>query len=304
MKTRSFASAVREELCRAPVQKKCCARAECYGILLYCNTCTGQEIRIITESSAFARRLPRLFRRAFGVEFDADPDSLDGPGRLIYAIRERPKIEKIFAAYGYAADNLSLHINLGVLENACCQISFLRGAFLAGGSVTDPEKRYHLELLTAHRAVSGETRSLLLEQGFSPRDTMRAGSCVLYFKQSDAIADFLTALGAPVSAMQVMEARVEKDLRNGVNRRVNCETANITKVVDAAQEQLAAIRRLEAAGKLESLPEKLQLTARLRQENPEATLAELAAMPDPPVSKSAMSHRMRRLIELAAETER
>lgn len=296
---RSFAAGVREELCRAPVQKKCCALAECYGILLYCNTCTGQEIKIITESRAFARRLPRLFRRAFGLEFDADPDSLDRPGKLIYAIREREKIEKIFAAWGYTADNLALHVNLGVLENPCCQVSFLRGAFLAGGSVTDPEKRYHLELLTVHRAVSGETRSLLLEQGFTPRDTVRGGSYVLYFKQSDAIADFLTTLGAPVSAMHIMEARVEKDLRNGVNRRVNCETANITKVVDAAQAQLAAIRRLEAAGKLDTLPVKLQDTARLRRDNPEATLTELAAMADPPLSKSAMSHRLRRLIELA-----
>ena len=101
--------------------------------------------------------------------------------------------------------------------------------------------------------------------------------------------------------MGVMEAKVEKDLRNGVNRRVNCETANLTKVVDASIGQLAAIRKLEENGVLRTLPQKLQQTAQLRRDNPEATLSELAEMPDPPVSKSAMNHRMRKLIELSKE---
>lgn len=298
----SFSAGVKVELCRLGLQKKCCALAECYGILLYCNTFTGSEVKIITESRALAGRLPKLFQRAFGLEFDARPESLDRPGKLIFGIQDRGKLEKIFAAYGYSpASSLALHVNLGVLEEQCCQVSFLRGAFLAGGSVTDPEKRYHLELMTVHRAVSRETYSLLLELGYQPKDTTRGGSSILYFKQSDAIEDFLTMIGAPVRAMGIMEAKVEKDLRNGINRRVNCETANIEKVVNAAQEQLEAIRRLEAAGRLDSLPEKLRQTAALRRENPEATLAELAAMPDPPVTKSAMNHRMRKLIELSRD---
>ena len=108
-------------------------------------------------------------------------------------------------------------------------------------------------------------------------------------------------LGAPVCAMGVMEAKVEKDLRNGVNRRVNCETANLTKVVDAAQEQMAAIRRLEERKLFDTLPEKIRNTALLRKENPEATLAELAELVEPPVTKSAMNHRMRKLIELSRQ---
>ena len=167
---------------------------------------------------------------------------------------------------------------------------------MAGGSVTDPEKRYHLELTTSHLAVSRETYALLLEMGFAPKDTMRTGNQVIYFKQSDYIEDFLTMLGAPVCAMGIMEAKVEKDLRNGVNRRVNCETANLTKVVDAAQEQLAAIRLLQRNGLLETLPAKLRQTAMLRVENPEATLQELAEMTEPPLTKSAMNHRMRKII--------
>ncbi|MBS6367406.1 MAG: DNA-binding protein WhiA [Clostridiales bacterium] len=296
----SFSGNVKAELCRQTIQKHCCAIAESYGALLYCNTFTGGSIKIITESREFAQRLPRLFQRAFSVEFDSLPE--DKPGKLILTIQDREKIRRIFGAYGYSPDeSLALHVNLGVLEEACCRMSFLRGAFLAGGSVTDPEKRYHLELTTSHLAVSRETYALLLDMGFAPKDTMRAGNRVIYFKQSNYIEDFLTMLGAPVCAMNIMEAKVEKDLRNGVNRRVNCETANLTKVVDAAQEQLAAIRVLERNGTLPSLPEKLRSTAYLRMEHPEATLQELAEMIQPPLTKSAMNHRMRKLIAFSKQ---
>ena len=155
---------------------------------------------------------------------------------------------------------------------------------------------------TSHYKVSRETCALLLDAGFSPKETTRGGNSILYFKQSNLIEDFLTAIGAPVCAMGVMEAKVEKDLRNGVNRRVNCETANLTKVVDASMEQVAAIRKLQKRGQLKDLPPKLRETAKLRLENPEATLQELAAMQDPPVSKSAMNHRMRKLVALANES--
>lgn len=292
----SFSSNVKAELCRQTINKKCCAAAECYGVLLYCNTFTSNLIRIVTESVHFAERLPRLVKKAFGLEFDVLPD--EPSGKQTFLITDKEKIRAIFDAFGYSAENsLALHVNLGKLEDACCRTAFLRGAFLAGGSVTDPEKRYHLELTTSHQTVGRETYSLLLEMDFQPKDTMRNGSIVLYFKQSESIEDFLTKIGAPVCAMEIMEAKVEKDLRNTVNRRVNCETANLTKVVDAAQEQLNAIRKLD----LEELPAKLRQTALLRVEYPECTLSELAEMVDPPITKSAINHRMRKLIALAAE---
>ncbi len=150
----------------------------------------------------------------------------------------------MFAQFGLsAARDVTLHVNYGMLEEDEERLAFLRGAFLSGGSVTDPAKRYHLELTTSHYKVSRETCALLLDAGFSPKETTRGGNSILYFKQSDMIEDFLTAIGAPVCAMGVMEAKVEKDLRNGINRRVNCETANLTKVVDASIEQVAAIRK-------------------------------------------------------------
>ena len=295
----SFCSNVKSEMCRAPISKSCCAVAEAYGVLLFCNTFTPTGLRIVTESKDFAQRLPKLFKRAFGIEFDQRPEG--ERGKQVFAVDQPEKLKKIYDAFGLELTTVSLHVNLGVLEEECCRISFLRGAFMAGGSVTDPEKRYHLELATSHQRVSREVYALLMEQGFFPKDTARGGNSILYFKQSDYIEDVLTALGAPVCAMQIMEAKVEKDLRNGVNRRLNCETANLTKVVDAAQEQISAIRYLKEREQWETLPEKLRQSAQLRMENPEATLQELADMMEPPVSKSAMNHRMRKLVQLARQ---
>lgn len=295
----SFSSNVKAELCKTPISKKSAAVAECYGILLYCNTFTPECIRIVTESEAFAQRLPRLFRKAFGFSFDAEPED-DYSGKCVFSVQSREKLSQIFAAFGLSAkSNMSMHVNYGVLESDQDRLAFLRGMFLAGGSVTDPTKRYHLELICPHLKVSREAYALLLDVGFYPKEVIRNGNAVLYFKQSDYIEDFLTTIGAPVCAMGIMEAKVEKDLRNGVNRRVNCETANLTKVIDASLAQVSAIRKLEKAGILKDLNEKLQQTAKLRLDNPEAPLSELAQMPDPPVSKSAVNHRMRKLIELA-----
>ncbi|HIR49735.1 MAG TPA: DNA-binding protein WhiA [Candidatus Avoscillospira avicola] len=296
----SFCAQVKQELCKLPPSRSCCAVAESYGVLLFCNTFSPRSVRIVTESRDFAQRLPRLFQKAFGLTFDQMPES--DQGKQIFTVDDARKIRHIYDVFGLeAATNVALQVNLGILEEDCCRAAFLRGAFMAGGSVTDPEKRYHLELATSHLRVSREVRTLMDEMGFAPKCIDRAGSHVLYFKQSDLIEDFLTTLGAPVCAMGIMEAKVEKDLRNGVNRRVNCETANLGKAVDAAQEQLAAIRRLEERGLFQDLPDKLRQTAQLRRENPEATLLELAQSMDPPVSKSAINHRMRKLIELSKQ---
>ena len=298
----SFSSEAKAELCRVNRRKKCCAVAECYGALLYCNSFTPREIRIITSSAEFAALLPRLFRRAFGLGFDRLPGEIRPGVRGTLLIDDPEKIALIFRAFGMEPeDTLTLHINLGVLENDCCKPSFVRGAFLAGGSITDPAKRYHLELSTTHAAVSREMSALLGELGFDAGQARRGASHLTYFKQSEAIADFLTTVGADVSALEIMSARVEKDMRNVINRKVNCDTANADKTVAAAQEQLAAIRRIERANGLDALPEGLQQAALLRIANPEASLADLSALSAPAVSKSCLSHRLNRLVALSRD---
>lgn len=294
----SFAGDVKTELCRAGLNRKCCVQAEAYGVLLYCNTYNSGEIRIITESDAFAQRLPQLFRKAFHLSFDRLP----GPeGKHIFVINNRDKLQTVAQTFGGDTGNLALHVNYAVLEENCCRAAFLRGAFLAGGSVTDPQKSYHLELSTSHISVSREMVALMRELDLEPKDAQRKGNSVIYFKQSDRIEDFLTTIGAPLAAMEVMNTKLEKNLRGSVNRRVNCDAANMDKVVEAAMAQVEAIRRLEESGQLAALPDKLKESARLRLDHPTDTLSQLAQRCDPPVSKSALNHRLRKLVELGKE---
>ena len=300
----SFSAAAKAEVCRVLPAKHCCALAECFGILLYGNCFSPDSVKIVTESREFACLLPKVFKKAFDLEFDSYP-SLEAPGKLVFQIRDAKKIAAIMTAFGFdPRQTLALHVNLPVVEEDCCKAAFLRGAFLAGGSVTDPAKGYHLELATSHQSVARETYPLIHEVlGFDPKTARRGGGQVLYWKQSEQISDLLTYLGAPVAAMGIMEARLEKELNNKVNRRCNCDDANLSKVVEAAMEQTAAIRVLKERGVLEHLPPKLQQAAKAREENPEAALAELAEMMEPPITKPAMSNRMKRLVELAREAK-
>lgn len=298
----SFSGSAKAEICRSLPQKQCCALAECFGILLYANSFQSDLIRIVTECPEFAQRLPKLFRKAFGIAFDLIPDP-ENTGKYCFQITQSDKIGRIMHAYGFEMGaTLSLHINLPVVEEDCCKNAFLRGAFLSGGSVTNPEKGYHLELATTHHSVARESCTLVQEvMSFTPKTAMRGGGQVLYLKQTEQISDFLTYLGAPVAAMGIIEAHLEKALNNTVNRRCNCDEANTSKVVNAAQQQLAAIRKIRKKGAFARLSQKLQMAALAREEHPEASLTELASMMEPPISKPAMNARMQTLIQMAKE---
>ncbi|MBO5340929.1 MAG: DNA-binding protein WhiA [Oscillospiraceae bacterium] len=294
----SFAAQVKTELCRTGLSRRCCAQAEAYGVLMFCNQFSTGEIRIMTENDAFVSRLPMLFKKAFRVEFDRVPDP-DGTGKRVFSISSPEKLGVVREVYGMDDKSMPAHhINFAVLEESCCRHSFLRGAFLAGGSVTDPEKSYHLELATSHYNVSREAHALMQECGFAPKQVTRKANYIAYFKQSEAIEDFLTGIGAPLAAMEIMNAKVEKTLRGSVNRRVNCDAANLDKAVEAAQSQIEAIYSLERSGMLDKLPDKLKEAARLRLAHPEDTLTQLAEQCDPPITKSALNHRLRKLVEL------
>ena len=298
----SFSGSAKAEICRNLPQRQCCARAQCFGILLFCNSFSVDGIRVITESREFAQSLPKLFKKAFNLSFDIQPGE-DVIGKLVFQITDPYKISVIMDCYGFdARDTLSVHINLPVVEEDCCKVAFLRGAFLAGGSVTDPAKGYHMELATTHQSVAREGFSLIEESlGFAPKSASRGGGQVLYLKQSDLISDYLTFLGAPVAAMGIMEAKLEKELNNKVNRRCNCDDANTSKVVEASQEQLAAIKQLREKGIFEQLPLKLQQAATARENNPELSLTELALLMEPPITKPAMNHRLKKLVAMAQE---
>ena len=294
----SFASETKTELCRAGLHKACCVRAELYGILLFCNSFTSSGIRILTEHRGFMQRTEKLLKKAAGVTVDERHD--EERGKLSLLIREPEKLTRLCALFGCELErNPAHHVNLGVLEEDCCRASFLRGAFLAGGSMVNPSKSYHLELITGHYSVSREVAALLREMDFRPGSLRRSGNYVLYFKHSEAIEDLLTLLGAPMAALELMNAKVEKEVLNGVNRRLNCDEANLDKAVNAALGQLGAIRRLREADKLDSLSPKLREAARLREEHPELNLSQLGALAEPPVTKSTLNYRLKKIMEIA-----
>jgi DNA-binding protein WhiA len=296
----SFSSEVKKELCKIPADKTCCVLSELYGILLFGQAFGPSGIRIVSEYRAFAHRLPLLLKTKFGFGFDIRITPENKNGKMVSIIKKPEKINTIMDAYGYSFDkNIALHLNLAMLEEDCCRASFLRGAFLSGGSVMNPEKRYHLELVTSHYSLSREVSALLNEMEFSPRQTTRKSNYVIYFKASEYIEDFLTTIGAPVSSIALMETKVEKEFRNRINRQVNCETANLTKTVDASRVQIEAIKRIMDRHGREGIPESLRETAVLRLRYPEATLSELALKFSSPVGRSGLNHRLRKLMSLS-----
>lgn len=295
----SYSSQVKDEICRAWPKKRGLCLAQAYGILLFCSSFTQSELRIMTQSAPFAARIPKLFQKAFGTGFTRQPE-VGHVGRYIFVLNDPVQLAAMAGACGWEpSSSPALHINFGLLEDTESRLAFLRGAFLAGGSVTDPTKSYHLEFCTSHGSVSRELYSLMEECGFRGRLATRKGNYIVYFKQSEEIADLLTALGAPVAGMEVINAKLDKNVVNKANRRSNCDIANVDKVVAAAREQLLAIRKIEEEIGLNHLPQKLKEAAVLRRDNPELSLAQLAEMCDPPVTKSAFNHRLKKLMELS-----
>lgn len=293
----SFSSRAKREICKVEPGNTCCAAAECYGSLLLGNTFSPGLLRVVTTHPPFAGRLCSLLEAAFSV--NAERQGGDERKITISVTGERD-INRVRESFGYGINpELALHINFAVLERECCHPAFWRGAFLSGGTVSSPESKYQLELLTPHRTLARELSALLRESGFSPRHAERTGIQVLYFKQSEMIEDFLTFVGAPVAAMEIMQQKVEKDLRNNANRRVNCDTANVDKTIAAAVRLREEINALERSGRLENLPEALLRTAKARLDYPEDSLVQLSERLG--VSKSCLNHRLRKLTLLAKE---
>ena len=179
--------------------------------------------------------------------------------------------------------------------------AFLSGAFLACGAVSDPEKGYRVEFATQHQPLADDLAALLAEVLAPPKRTVRRNDYLLYYKESENIEDLLTYLGAPKSSLELMEVKIVKELRNRVNRATNCETANISKTVNAALAQIEDIRLIEASGGVGALDEELRELARLRLQNPDMSLRELGQALTSPISRSGVNHRLRRISEYAAE---
>ena len=294
----SFSADTKQELCRAPLERPCCRTAELYGLLLCAPVFSDTEIRVSSANAGIVRRVSTLLERALKLNCPPEPVGT----RFQLRIQEPDVLRRVFAAFGYDfRPSVSYHLNRNILENDCCAPAFLRGAFLMCGSVASPEKKSHLELKIAHASLAREVMSLMLDSGISPRSTERGSSSLIYLKETAGIEDFLTLIGASRAAMAIMEAKIEKSVRNRVNRQVNCETANLLKTSTASQRQIAAIEAALARGGIEIFPENLRETVDLRVAYPEASLSELAARFSPPISKPGLDHRLKRILKIAEQ---
>lgn len=290
----SFTSEIKGELCKLPLQRSCCQQAESYGLLLFAATFSMVRIRLQSDSPAVRRRARALLEKSMGVALEEKSEAAH-----TLLLEEPGTIARVFAAFGYEHNNAALHLNRAMVEEDCCRMTFLRGAFLTGGSCTSPGKGYHLELSTSHYNLAREVALLLEEMGLACGFVARRGNYVLYYKDSNTIEDLLGQMGASSAAMQVRLQKVERDFRNNINRKVNCETANLGKTVEAAARQCDAIRLLQQRGAYDTLPESLRITAQIRLEHPEESLTELLEYFQPPISKPGLNNRMRKLEQLA-----
>ena len=289
----SFTTDIKSELCHVPVTDDT-VLAEMLGMLLFAGQFSRENLRIQCEMPPVRRRVQSMLSQYF----DIWPEEND----TILQVRDPQEIRRIFAVYGYERES-TLPLNRALVEEEQSRAALLRGAFLVGGYVST-EKGYHLELVTPHYHAARQVSALLMDMELSAGQVMRRGIHVLYYKDSASIEDFLSACGATGSAMDLMLKKVERELRNDINRKVNCETANLTKTVGAAARQIAAIERLQAAGILEKLPEPLRQTANLRLSNPELSLAELCAASPEPISRPGLNNRLRRLVQLGEEADK
>lgn len=205
---------------------------------------------------------------------------------------------KLIDPYGEIEENLSLAQNVVLMQN-CCKRAFIRGAFLAAGSISDPEKFYHFEIACATEAKAKQIQGLILSMGIEARIVLRKKYFVVYIKEGSQIVDLLNIMEAPVALMELENIRILKEMRGSVNRQVNCETANINKTVSAAVKQMEDIIYIRDTAGFDSLPENLREIAELRLTRPEATLKELGEALDPPVGKSGVNHRLRKLGNMA-----
>ncbi len=304
----SFSAIVKDELCRLDVNKNCCILAELGAVIrisgkIIINPDREPDIKVITENAAFARRLFLFFRHVCGF----CPEVVMRRSKklkkhIVYLliVPGSKGTQKLLDSIGIKRrENNRIRINNCPLGSVCCKKAFLRGALLGGGSVSDPEKTYHLEITCHHKSTAKQVKLLLKGFGLKPGEVYRKGNTVIYLKEGEDIVNFLNITGAHTALMEFENIRILKEMRNNVNRVVNCETANLDKTVNASIRQVENIKLINERIGLENLPENLRQIAMARLEYSDASLKELGEILEPPLGKSGVNHRLRKLDRIA-----
>ena len=301
----SFSSDTKHELCSKLSTRRELQYPELYAMLLVSKSFSPTSIVFKTENedtfSHFVFLLSALFKAKFDVVGPMRGQSGRNKGYTVTLTRERD-CARIFEYYGHDSRDVTLRVNRANLEDEESQRAFIRGAFIACGSVTDPEKGYHLEFAVSYRNLCMDICRIIREIqdcDIAVKMLSRAGAYIAYVKDSEQITDLLTYMGAGLASMNIMGTKALKQVRNTANRRANSEIANLEKTAAASARQIKAINKLKENGSFNLLPDELKEVANLRIEYPELTLRALGEQLDPPISRSGVNHRLERIIRLA-----
>lgn len=294
----SFSQDVKSELALLTDLSDCCMKAESYGMLLFGKYYSQTRIGLLTENKNVANAYSVFCKECCGVKARTTKTKA---GNYSLSVSAQSEIMKIMRYFGQSPQNVALRINRANFEDDCCYASFLRGAFLSCGTIADPMKNYHLEFVIPFFKLTNDFATLLGDMGLTPKIVERGNSYVVYFKDSENIEDFLTLIGAASSSLELMGVKMMKDVRNKINRKVNFETANISRTVNAAMAQIAAIEKIEKTKGLSWLPEQLKNIAIIRKNNPDMSLDEIKNELGGEISRSGVNHRLNRLIKIADE---
>ncbi|MDE7341627.1 MAG: DNA-binding protein WhiA [Lachnospiraceae bacterium] len=286
----SFSSTVKEELAAYISPARHCQLAELAALFHFGGRLTedGCHLNLEMENDAIARKCFTLLQKTYNI---------------INVMREADE-EKVLQALHLYDDAhhivpLDTPVNALLVKNSCCARAYLRGAFLCAGSMSDPEKSYHLEFVCGTPEQAGQLKDMIQEFQIEAKIIKRKKYYVVYLKEGSGIVDLLNVIGAHVSLMNLENLRIVKEMRNSINRRVNCEAANITKTVNAASKQIEDILLIQKQYGFENLPDNLRQMAEIRLEHPDAPLKELGEYLEPAVGKSGVNHRLRKLSEIA-----
>lgn len=309
----SFSLKVKNEVCRAGELSKDEVMAQLSAIMKSSGTIgfgfnRAVTFKVITENPAIARWIFKSLKDYFDVHSKLlvkKSNSLKKNNIYMVLIPEDVDVRSLLQKLGIIEEDSLFTINYGVpekiIKNEECKRSYIRGAFLGGGSISNPEKTYHLEFVTHDNEYAQELSDLINTYKLNSKVIQRKNSFVIYIKEGEQIVDLLNIIGAHSALLELENIRIMKEMRNNVNRIVNCETANLSKTVNAAVRQVESIKLIESEIGLERLPKNLREVAKLRLSFPDESLKELGAMLNPPVGKSGVNHRLRRIEKIADE---
>lgn len=298
----SFSQEVKNEILRRKISKPCCNMAAAYAVACFGKYFDDRGVVLQTENEGVATFAQKLYRRC-GVQGTVlSKERTTGPV-YEFSVKDPAEVAKLLTLFGHTGKEPTLRIRPENFKCQSCMQAFISTAFLCCGTMTDPEKSYNLEFLSTRHYLSQQLEAMLAEHDFHPHRALRKGANTIYIKAADHIEDLLTFMGAGGAAMRIMNQRLYNEMRNKTNRLSNCETANLGKSVQAAVQVQLAIEKLQAARAMNTLPENLRQTAKLRMQYPDLPLAKLAQKFDPPVSKAGLSHRMKKIQEAAARLD-